>query len=72
MDNIRRIYVLLNWRGAESPGGELPLTYDGGGGPKVELNPKPKKILNFGNFSTPKKIHAETFGTLKIYSAFHL
>ena len=36
-------------------GGELPLIYDGGLGPKVELNPKPKKILNFGNFGTLKK-----------------
>ena len=31
------------------------LLYDGGGGgPKVELNPKPKKILNFGDFGTLK------------------
>ena len=35
----------------------------GGGGPRVELNPKPKKILNFVR---PTKIHAQTFGTLKI------
>ena len=34
-----------------------------GGGPIVELNPKPKKILNFVR---PTKIHAQTFGTLNI------
>ena len=44
----------------------------GGGGPKVELNPKLKKILNFGDFGTLKNVYAETFGTLKIYIVFHL
>ena len=46
------------------------------GGPKVELNPKPKKILNFGDFGTlkntcrniwyPKNIQCFPFVTVRM------
>ena len=39
----------------------------GGGGPKVELNPKPKKIPILGQFGAIKKYIHIKHGTLKIY-----
>ena len=41
----------------------------GGGGPKVELNPKPKKIPILGQFGTQKYIHIK-HGTLKVQCFF--
>ena len=37
-----------------------------GGGPKVELNPKPKKIPILGQFGTLKKYLLMKHGTVKI------
>ena len=40
-----------------SPGSGLPEKYDGRRGPKVKLNPKPKKIPILGQFGTPKNTY---------------
>ena len=45
------------------PGSGLPEKYVGGGGPKVELNPKPKKTPILGQFGALKKYSVFPFQT---------